>query len=408
MTTVLTRLPAPIGAAPSLARTPLHELDLPPQRRLALDHATLRRLTTTLTGSATEAAVRLAARTPADPVDALIHLLTRNRFLKGSRSNAPVESARHLIRRFVQQGEPVPVLLRGFPFKHHDNRLKAEGPAPDLAETAAFTRLTELASAYRHGYPPGLHITVLTDGGYYRPRPTADLTTYQRQLEAPQDVVLVAQADALQAAAPDAWAERGALLAGLLPDLTALAGTHDPIETTSRFRRSGLVPADGVPAFDALFRSLTYSVPVPGIPDAQWSATVLGEVHRTDAPGSLGEARRAVLRQARQDALHYTAVATADHRLGLFAALPQLRLASGAPRPGTFGFSYLGGSLLPWHGSGYVDERLRVGVDFAVTLRAAGYVAVGPAAQPYLYAAPAISERLADPAARLELRLKSR
>ncbi len=402
MTTVLARqATAPVLQASSLARVGLADLELPVLRTVGLPATTRVALLDGVLRSAHEAADRLAAKAPRDPEAALIHLLTRNRFLKGSRSNAPATD--RVITQAISVGEPVPLALRGFPFKQCDNGLKASGPLPDLAEAGALIRLAELAGAYQQLYSPGLHITLLADGGYYRPRPSSDLSLYRYALEdlitrlGLQNTVAIGdQAAALQAASPEHWSHRASLIDRLHQEIEQKIRYCDAASATSRLTGLAALP------FDALFRSMIYSVPVPGGSDPVWTAAVLSDVHATTGP--LADTRREVLRQAWQDTTQYIAVATADHQLQLFEALPYLRLASGSPRPGAFGFSYLGGSLLPWHGTGFIDERHRVGVDFAVTLRAAGYVALGTG-QPFAYVAPSLVE---DTLRTDLIRLKSR
>ncbi|MGH3924943.1 MAG: hypothetical protein ACRDTT_19125, partial [Pseudonocardiaceae bacterium] len=81
---------------------------------------------------------------PPDVVAAIHRILTRSRFLKGSRSCFPLATAMTQIRPFVEARQPVTILASGFPFKQHDNLLKAAGPWPDLAELGALLRLKEL------------------------------------------------------------------------------------------------------------------------------------------------------------------------------------------------------------------------------------------------------------------------
>ena len=86
-------------------------------------------------------------KSPHDVVAALHRILTRSRFLKGSRSCFPLDTAVAQMLPFVQARQPITVLTIGFPFKQHDNGLKAAGPWPDLAELGALLRLKELHEA---------------------------------------------------------------------------------------------------------------------------------------------------------------------------------------------------------------------------------------------------------------------
>jgi hypothetical protein len=119
---------------------------------------------------------------PRDVVAALHRILTRSRFLKGSRSCFPLETAVAKMTPFIKAQRPVTILASGFPFKQHDNGLKAAGPWPDLAELGALLRLKELHATFAALYPPGLQVVVLNDGGYSRPRDPAEIQRYRQQL----------------------------------------------------------------------------------------------------------------------------------------------------------------------------------------------------------------------------------
>lgn len=377
------------------------------------------RLVTAMIERSDAAAARLAETTRRaaasgggrpDPAAALHHLLTRNRFLKGSRSLFPRRDALALIRRFTDSGAPVRLLVRGFPFKQRDNRLKAAGPQPDLAELGALVRLRELRQAFRDLYPPGLRVTVLSDGGYYRSRPSEDLSTYRQGLArlaalAGVDGYLTvrAQAEVLAAAVgPDQWRYRTTLVEGLVGEFTATTETarrrYAADLATGQLARLGPSPP-GVPPFRAIFDSILYCVPVPGGDSLELSAAVLGAVSDLRVPPPLRDARRAVLDRAWRDALRYVATATVDARLQLFDRLPpHVRLSTGVPRAGTFGFTYLGGStLLPWHGTGCIDRGGAVGVDFLVASLARGltpvYSPLAGTGQPWCLVAPVDAER---------------
>ncbi|HEX2263677.1 MAG TPA: L-tyrosine/L-tryptophan isonitrile synthase family protein, partial [Pseudonocardiaceae bacterium] len=162
-----------------------------------LDDRELHALLTTLQANSEAASARLADNAvaylatargswsphhPPDVVAALHRILTRSRFLKGSRSCFPLDTAMAQIASLVEAGQPVTVVTSGFPFKQHDNGLKAAGPWPDLAELGALLRLKELHRAFTALYPPGLRVLVLNDGGYSRPRESTEIRRYRHQL----------------------------------------------------------------------------------------------------------------------------------------------------------------------------------------------------------------------------------
>ena len=412
--------PRTVSNARSLGGLPLADLGTVPgaeRLRLRLDHEELATLVEALRTAADAAASRLVEGTlhhlrgaeggwdpgrPRDVAIAVHRILTRSRFLKGSRSCYPLDVAVAQIAPFAQRGAPVTVMVSGFPFKQHDNGLKAAGPHPDLAELGALIRLRELHRAVTAFYPPGLQVVILTDGGYARPRAWSEVFRYRTamhryaELAGVADVVRFRDQNRYVA---DLLGEHGwrlrersrhhvrALIETLVGPPRSLAAS-----ATADLRMSRVLPPQllaGVPAFRDIVSSLVYSVPVPaplrleGTTTAplRWACQVLAEPDRLDScgmPGELVRARRAVLASAWDNAVDHLAAALADNAVGVPKRFPpHVRLATVASRPGCSGFSYLGGStLLPWHGTGCLDGRGRVCTDFLVSLHDRGFLPV--------------------------------
>ena len=346
-----------------------------------------------------------------DVLRALHHVFTRKQFLKGSRSNYQFADLVRDAETFVRRRRPVEVVLLGFPVKQCLNRLKASGPLPDLAELAALARLRELQQAASAVYPPGLHFNVLTDGRHFRPRPAAITDAYQRKLREYVDLVGISGCTTLEEIdtvarerlGPDLPAERAALTARYRAALgEALAGfdiTDNPLRTLEAIHehamRTEAAPCGPVAGPDAvsgrtigLFReilmSVVYSVALPAPADVDllaWSSLVYADVYNvTDAGVSeqVRQARVGVLRKAWEMAMRYLVTLRVDEALGYDDMIPdRVRLTVSAARPGRCGFTYLGGSgLLPWQGTGAIDPRGKVAVDFAVSLFDQGFVPV--------------------------------
>ena len=334
-----------------------------------------------------------------DVVAALHRILTRSRFLKGSRSCFPLETALAQMLPFVEAQQPITILTIGFPFKQHDNGLKADGPWPDLAELGALLRLKELETAFTALYPPGLRLVVLNDGGYSRPRGWAEMRRYRRQLRRYAQLVGLGGAVRFcdqsrfvaRVLGPREWNMRErhrhiyqaliSMVAGS-PRALRCAGLVD--QRLADTVAPGLLA--GVPSFREIVSSLVYSVPVPwpaqaGSDARQWACQVLAwpdQFTAPDLPRELAAARRAVISYAWQDAVNYLASSLADAAVGVAEQLPlHVRLATVASRPGCSGFSYLGGStLLPWHGTGCLDGRGLLCAEFLVSLDHRGFLPV--------------------------------
>lgn len=339
-------------------------------------------------------------RRPHDVAAALHRMLTRSRFLKGSRSCYPLTTAVGQIVPFVEQRRPVTVMVSGFPFKQHDNGLKAAGPQPDLAELGALLRLRELARAFVELYSPGLRILVLADGGYARPRAWSELFRYRdwierfAQLAGVSGTVEFADQNRYFAGllGEAGWSERERvrhLLRELVGRLAGAPGALADAGTAGR-RIADVLPAQllaGVPGFRDIVSSLLYSVPVPappGINPMRWACQLLADPDgldgsdATELTDELAWSRRVVLGSAWRNAVDHLSASAADNAVGVAARFPlHVRLATVASRQGTSGFSYLGGSaLLPWHGTGCLDGRGRLCADFLVSLLDRGFLPV--------------------------------
>jgi hypothetical protein len=328
-------------------------------------------------------------KAPHDVVAALHRILTRSRFLKGSRSCYPLDTAVAQMLPFVQAQQPITVLTIGFPFKQHDNGLKAAGPSPDLAELGALLRLKELHDAVAAVYPPGLRLVVLNDGGYSRPRGWSEMRRYRRQLRRYAQLIGLDDAARFcdqscfvaQLLGARGWTQREQYRRRFRELITVLAGNPRPLDSATAIdqrlvEKLPRVLLANVPSFRNILSSLVYSVPVParaGVEPRQWACEVLAWPDSFSAPELCPEvawARREVLGCAWQDTVNFLAASLADAAVGVARLFPpHVRLATVASRSGCSGFSYLGGStLLPWHGTGCLDGRGLLCAEFLVSL----------------------------------------
>jgi len=377
-----------------------------------LDAGEVRALLDTLRANSEDACARLADNAmahlttvtggwsphdPRDVVAALHRILTRSRFLKGSRSCYPLATAMTQIAPFIKARRPVTILASGFPFKQHDNGLKAAGPCPDLAELGALLRLKELQGAVAALYPPGLRVVVLNDGGYSRPRDWADIRRYRCQLQRYAQLLRLGDSvffhDQSSFVAgllgPRGWSKRERHRRTFRELISLLAGSTRSLDSAARAdqRLTEALPSPllaGVPSFRGILSSLMYSVPVPvpvGADPRRWACEVLAWPDSYTGPDlspDLASARREVVASAWQDSVNYLAASLADAATEVNQHYPpHVRLATVASRPGCSGFSYLGGStLLPWHGTGCLDSRGLLCAEFLVSLDHHGFVPV--------------------------------
>ncbi|KEI45671.1 L-tyrosine/L-tryptophan isonitrile synthase family protein [Saccharopolyspora rectivirgula] len=330
----------------------------------------------------------------------LLHILTRKQFLKGSRSNYQLCDIHRDAMPFIRRNEPIDVVLFGFPVKQCLNRLKAFGPLPDLAELGGLVRLRELQRAVREVYPPGLRFNILSDGRHFRSRPRGITTAYRKKVQEYMDLAGITEctsieeidAVAARRLGPGVPAERARRIARYRKRLNRALQrfdiTDNPLRTLDEVHEFTAELTEFQPHVIGLFRemlmSLVYSVPVavpPGIDRITWSTAVYADLYNlTDQTVSpeVRQARTAVLRRAWHTVIRYLATLQVDEEFGYEKMFPnRIRLTVTASRKGCLGFTYLGGSgLLPWQGTGAIDSRGHVAVDFAISMLDQGFVPV--------------------------------
>ncbi|GAA0929260.1 hypothetical protein GCM10009554_11480 [Kribbella koreensis] len=324
-------------------------------------------------------------RTTTDPLERIYEVLQRRPFRAGSRANyRPADICRDLAVT-VERRQPLRLSKLLFAVKHWHNRLKAAGPLPDLTELAMIVRIVELVTTLRAVYPPGVEdFHLINDGEHYRPHPAAPFADGIRTLRRYADA---AGADFLRFRDIDelaGWTYEPHVLTGhakLARDsreayrglFDGLDVTDDPINTLHR--AAALDPSRNLVP---LFRSLVFSVPIPGEPDPRWSQRVLAELYDlgTSVPSDVRAARRGVLLAAWADALEYLSTSVADAEYDYVDNLVPgaLRLTQ-RPRPGRAAFGPLSGrSVGPGHATGVIDARGIVTADFHVALLDQGFV----------------------------------
>lgn len=404
----------------SIAELPLAELRprlaaRDHRARLSLDEslAIIRSLRTQAADSAarTVAATRKQLVEPAVGADdphirtALFvhHVLTRKQFHRGSRSTYPPAAALHDTLGFIRRGEPIQIVLPGFPVKQADSRLKAFGHRPDLAELAVLIRLGELSQAIEAFHPPGLRIAALSDGLHFRSRPAHLVHEYAAVLRDYLDLagggavidLLDVDESAARRLGADLPQRRGALRhryrEAYREALAAGDLLVDPLWTLAAAARTDPTPVlvaavggSGGPGFVDMFRSILHSVdlPAPAGHDQQaWSKQVYADpygLHDTSAPAEIRDGRRRLLGTVWRDTIDYMSGLLADRELGYDRVYPErIRMTLSTPAAGRCGFAPLGGAaVLPWHGTAALNRRGEVSVDFAISLCDQGFVPV--------------------------------
>ena len=71
------------------------------------------------------------------------------------------------LRSFVAKQEPVNMVMPAYPFKSPNHESKVLGPNPDVGERMSLQHLNSIGARIQQIYPPGGHITIVSDGLCY-------------------------------------------------------------------------------------------------------------------------------------------------------------------------------------------------------------------------------------------------
>ena len=71
------------------------------------------------------------------------------------------------LRSFVAKQEPVNMVMPAYPFKSSNRESKVLGPNPDVGERMSLQHLNSIGARIQQIYPPGGHITIISDGFCY-------------------------------------------------------------------------------------------------------------------------------------------------------------------------------------------------------------------------------------------------
>eukprot|EP00644_Phytophthora_capsici_P019612 jgi/Phyca11/22071/fgenesh1_pg.PHYCAscaffold_600_\ len=121
--------------------------------------------------NATTQSAHSSDQTTIDKNAVTAHFLTKFADLQ-SRFDAPTDvfeskGKRFLettIGRFVDQKEPITIVLPGFPTKTPNHGGKVLGPLPDRAEELVLARLENFCTSIEEMYPIGCKVTIFSDG----------------------------------------------------------------------------------------------------------------------------------------------------------------------------------------------------------------------------------------------------
>ena len=72
-----------------------------------------------------------------------------------------------VLRSFVTDQEPINMVVPAYPFKSPNHESKVLGPNPDVGERMSLQHLNSIGARIQQIYPPGGHVTVVSDGICY-------------------------------------------------------------------------------------------------------------------------------------------------------------------------------------------------------------------------------------------------
>ncbi len=82
-----------------------------------------------------------------------------DRYHQGGRDNLVAK-----LRPFIEAGQPVPLLMLGYPFKSLNTRDKTLGKRPDLGEELSMKNFARFGEHMKQVHPPGVHLVIASDG----------------------------------------------------------------------------------------------------------------------------------------------------------------------------------------------------------------------------------------------------
>jgi len=71
------------------------------------------------------------------------------------------------LRSFVSRQEPINMVVPAYPFKSPNREAKVLGPDPDVGERMSLQHLNSIGARIQQIYPPGGHVTIVSDGCCY-------------------------------------------------------------------------------------------------------------------------------------------------------------------------------------------------------------------------------------------------
>jgi len=288
--------------------------------------------------------------------ESLLALLTSSAVRKGNLEDmqlgACLPDLLRPIDRCVKAGKPVQLTLMAFPFKTPNPAKVGCRQLPDLAELAALTRLHQLNVKVKSIYPPGLEIHIIHDGSYIASVfrvPLEEVRSYEsyfaglvQALDTPgfihlHDFELLQSACIGDARAPEALLETAAL--------HWWRRSRHTEEWKDRFSKTlGMMNLRSLPLQE-----------VARLLECGASGCLPAEYRDLER-----QVHAAMLRYYARDSLLHARDPRPLHFPDAIHATTQCR-----PRRLAIWMVNRGQSLLPWHGVGVINRRVKWGVALA-------------------------------------------
>ncbi len=333
----------------------------------------------------------------ADRGELVTQILMNRRYRRGKRHDNCLDMIRDMVARRMSKNEPVQVTISLFPCKI-PNRLKSAGVLPDLAEVASLARLSEIGRAVSFIYPPGAKVVVLTDGRRFEHIMNFDgekIVRYQEQMErivsklgVGDYVTLIDYVGFLEKnLSSEKISEKRQLYERLHQEYGDRVGTEIPAERAKEYiekLQADHPNADIIQKITTLYCSLIYCSYVPRIMESAQPDELSKKVYSDPFDLFNGEKgiidlRRRIIRDTWDITSRYVAeIASGRVARPVEEVFPESIRSDmhNIPQRLTLYSVDRSTPLTAFHGSGYIDRKLRVGTRFRVSLQSEDYAPV--------------------------------
>lgn len=326
--------------------------------------------------------------------DLITNILLNRRYRRGKKQDNSPDMIHRLVKKRIADCNPIQLTISLFPCKI-PNRLKSASHLPDLAEVASLARLAEIGHAVSNIYKPGVQIIILTDGQRFMHSLNFDiaiLKKYQRQLnkilkalEVERYITILDYKNFLDKKVPrKILCEKNKKYQELRSEYIRLIGKTISLKNPLGFLSKMMETGHDFPIVSKiiyLYYSLIYSNYFPDIYNSTNADSLTKDVYRdifnmNDKNTLVKKLRKKIVSETWKATLNYVAeIASGRLTKPIEHVFPESIRCDMHNIPDRLTIYSVDRStpLTAFHGTGFVDTKLRVGVRFRASLQKEGF-----------------------------------